>query len=92
MVFWYVSAILNKLNGLLDQLHVSQRVESVQEISAGVLVTLYEGLCGEQLTGTSIAYSLFNFKFLNNHLCFSPCNTYTSFFICFFIEMLLIFL
>ncbi|WAR25456.1 CEP95-like protein [Mya arenaria] len=43
-------AIVNKLNGLLDQLHVDQRVESVQEIGAGVFVTLFEGLCGEQLT------------------------------------------
>ncbi|KAH3893206.1 hypothetical protein DPMN_017350 [Dreissena polymorpha] len=44
-------AILNKVNSLLSQLHVDRQVGSVEEIGAGVFVTLFEGLCGEQLTG-----------------------------------------
>ncbi|XP_053377134.1 centrosomal protein of 95 kDa-like isoform X2 [Mercenaria mercenaria] len=44
-------AIVNKLNALLDQLHVPSRINTVADIGAGVFVTLYEGLCGEQLPG-----------------------------------------
>lgn len=44
-------AIVNKLNALLDQLHVPSRVNSIADIGAGVFVTLFEGLCGEQLPG-----------------------------------------
>ncbi|XP_060559885.1 centrosomal protein of 95 kDa-like, partial [Ruditapes philippinarum] len=44
-------AIVNKLKGLLDQLHVPSRINTVADIGAGVFVTLYEGLCGEQLPG-----------------------------------------
>lgn len=44
-------AIVNKLNALLDQLHVPTRINTVSDIGAGVFVTLFEGLCGERLPG-----------------------------------------
>lgn len=47
----FISAIVNKLNALLEQLHVPRRINTVADIGAGVFVTLYEGLCGEQLPG-----------------------------------------
>ncbi|KAL4227155.1 Centrosomal protein of 95 kDa [Mactra antiquata] len=44
-------AIVSKLNTLLDQLHVTDKIKTVADIGAGVFVTLFEGLCGEQLPG-----------------------------------------
>ena len=40
-----------KLNALLEQLHVTSQLKTVADIGAGVFVTLFEGLCGEQLPG-----------------------------------------
>lgn len=43
--------IVNKLNGLLDQLHAPHHIHTVADIGASAFVTLFEGLCGEQLPG-----------------------------------------
>ena len=51
IIFVVISAIVAKLNRLLDQLNVSSRLKTVADIGAGVFVTLFEGLCGEQLPG-----------------------------------------
>ena len=48
---FYVVAIVTKLNNLLEQLNVSSRLKTIADIGAGVFVTLFEGLCGEQLPG-----------------------------------------
>jgi len=48
------TAILAKVNNLLSQLHVEKPVSSIADIGAGVFVTLFEGLCGEQLTGMCV--------------------------------------
>ena len=54
IIFVVISAIVAKLNRLLDQLNVSSRLKTVADIGAGVFVTLFEGLCGEQLPGMSL--------------------------------------
>lgn len=51
-----LTVVIQKVNELLDQLHVDRSVCSVAEIGAGVFVTLFEGLCGEQLTGMHMIY------------------------------------
>ena len=55
----FLTVVLSKLNALLVQLHVTSRLKTVADIGAGVFVTLFEGLCGEQLPGT---VKLLNFR------------------------------
>jgi len=51
MMIIILSDIIKSANVILSQLTVPTRVQSIDELSSDLFVTLYEGLCGERLPG-----------------------------------------
>ena len=50
-----ISELVELANDMLRQLHSVKRVKQLRDINASVFVTLFEGLCGEQLPGEMAA-------------------------------------
>lgn len=45
------AGIVSQVNTLLDQLNVSNHISRVEDLNAATFVLLFEGLCGEELSG-----------------------------------------
>ena len=45
------AGLVQLANEILSQIHVGTRVRHVEEISPGIFVLMFEGLCGEILPG-----------------------------------------